>query len=323
MNLIELKQKAHIYARNKIIEKEVNNRVSENKEYLKNYVYELFNEGYFTTKYTFDGVYIITERKCFSIHKDDIHLDIDIQEIIHKNMFIIERYILKYLLFSTLKKDNFVINIKNDDHIDYLEFINEYLNRKNIYLTRDDMRRYDMIVPKFLKYVTNKLYKNRYLSKSEKVKYSSNCIIFSNINEALSYEGNKAVLFDGDLILQDKKIVSLKNIREISGTLDLSSSNLSDLGILEKIGGDVYFSGSRITSLNNLKVIDGFADLRESFVNDLGSLEEVGSHIDIRYTYINNLSKLKKVGGYFYLSDPYIIEDNLETVDFKCKDVIM
>lgn len=84
------------------------------------------------------------------------------------------------------------------------------------------------------------------------------------------------------------KYKNLKGIDVISGDVNFSEFNYSDLGDVNKITGKAVFSNSKITSLGKLETV-GSLDLRDSRVSDLGELERVKTNV-----YSNDIIKFSK-----------------------------
>jgi len=79
------------------------------------------------------------------------------------------------------------------------------------------------------------------------------------------------------------------------GNLNLSVTNITDLGELEHVGGSLR--GTKIQSLGNLKKVDIGLYLGYTPIQSLGNLEQVGDGLYLRGTQIKDLGNLKSIGG--------------------------
>jgi hypothetical protein len=84
-----------------------------------------------------------------------------------------------------------------------------------------------------------------------------------------------------NLDLKNTSIKSLGKLKRVGGSLDLSYSQIEDLGDLEEVGWDLRLKNTPIKSLGKLKRVGGSLDLSYSQIEDLGDLEEVGLSIYI------------------------------------------
>ena len=203
----------------------------------------------------------------------------------------------------------------------YIHYVVEFLEFLGMTVRESEMKNLGYKKVVFLEYVKdeykNKLFRGEYVKENEKVEYSDDVIVFTDINDAVKYKGDKICLFDGNVWFGDSNITSLGNLKEIGGSSDFrdsnvtslenleiiggdasfSGSNVTDLGNLEKIGGDAHFGRSNVTSLGNLEIIGGNAWFRGSNITDLGNLKEIGGNAWFRYGNINTLGNLEKIGG--------------------------
>jgi hypothetical protein len=101
-------------------------------------------------------------------------------------------------------------------------------------------------------------------------------------------------------------IKSLGKLKKVSGNLNLSNSQIEDLGDLEEVGGYLDLKNTPIKSLEKLKRVGRDLYLSNSQIEDLGDLEEVRWYLFLENTPIKSLGKLKKVGGSLYLSNSQI-----------------
>jgi len=115
------------------------------------------------------------------------------------------------------------------------------------------------------------------------------------------------------LDLENTPIKSLGKLKRVGGSLNLSYSQIEDLGDLEEVGEYLDLRNTPIKSLRKLKRVGRslylvgrslyFSDFQ---IEDLGDLEEVGEYLDLKNTPIKSLGKLKRVGKDLDLSDSQI-----------------
>lgn len=111
----------------------------------------------------------------------------------------------------------------------------------------------------------------------------------------LDFEGLVGV--EGDLILLQSDIKSLRDLIFVTGSLGMAQSKISDLGKLKYVGE--YFSvasTSHIRSLGNLSRVGKSVVLKNSEVTDLGDLQYVGGALNLTYTWITDFGNLQYVG---------------------------
>ena len=79
-------------------------------------------------------------------------------------------------------------------------------------------------------------------------------IVFTDLEEAVSYRGDKIVLLHGDADLRYSQITDLGQLQSIGGFADFSDSQITDLGQLQSIGGYAFFNNSQITDWSNVEI---------------------------------------------------------------------
>jgi hypothetical protein len=109
-----------------------------------------------------------------------------------------------------------------------------------------------------------------------------------------------------NLYLNNTPIKSLGKLKRVGRNLDLYYSQIEDLGDLEEVRGSLGLSNTPIKSLGKLKRLGGSLDLYYSQIEDLGDLEEVRGSLGLNNTPIKSLGKLKRVGEYLHLSNSKI-----------------
>ncbi len=185
-------------------------------------------------------------------------------------------------------------------HPKYIDYVVKFLEWSGMTVRDSEMENLGYVVPEFPDYVQNKLYKDKYIRKTETVKYSDNVKIFTDINEAVEYKGEKVCLFSGDADFECSKITDLGKLTSIGGGADFECSKITDLGKLTSIGGSADFGGSKITDLGKLTSIGGSADFGGSKLTDLGKLTSIGGSADFGDSKITDLGKLTSIGGSAY-----------------------
>ena len=233
----------------------------------------------------------------------------------------------------------------------YIHYVVEFLEFMGMNVRETEMENLGYKKVAFLEYVKDsyksKMFRGKYVKENEKLEYSDDVIVFTDINEAVKYKGDKICLFDGSADFHDSKITSLGQLKSIGGDADFhgskitslgqlksiggsvvyfSGSNITDLGQLKSIGGNVNFDYSKTTSLGNLKEIGGSASFTDSNITSLGNLEKVGDCVWFECSNITSLGNLKEIGGNADFRGSNITSlGNLETiggdVDFRDSNI--
>jgi len=119
------------------------------------------------------------------------------------------------------------------------------------------------------------------------------------------------------LDLRNTIIKSLGKLKRVGGSLNLSGSQIEDLGDLEEVRFNLYLQNTPIKSLGKLKRVGGDLNLLGSQIEDLGDLEEVRFNLYLQNTPIKSLGKLKRVGVDLNLLGSQIENlGDLEEVDY-------
>ena len=188
-----------------------------------------------------------------------------------------------------------------DIHPRYIDYVVKFLEWTGMEVRDSEMEHlgYERVVfGEWVESVEGGLYREKYKRKGAKVTYSDAVIVFTDLEEAVSYRGDKVVLLDGDADFRNSQITDLGQLQSIGGYADFRNSKITDLGQLQSIGGDADFEGSHITSLGQLKSIGRFADFRYSQVTDLGQLQSTGGSAYFRNSQVTSLDQLQSIGGY-------------------------
>jgi hypothetical protein len=180
----------------------------------------------------------------------------------------------------------------------YVDYVVKFLEFIGMKVRDSEMEHLGYIVPNFLQYVQNDLYRNRYVRNNEQIVYSDEIVIFDNLEEAVNYQGNKISCLKCNADFRYSNIEDLGKLENIGGYADFRYSRVESLRSLKEIGGNVYFRDSKIENLGSLKTIGGYANFRYSNIEDLGSLKTIGGDADFRYSKVKNLGSLKTIGGY-------------------------
>jgi hypothetical protein len=179
----------------------------------------------------------------------------------------------------------------------YVDYVVKFLEFIGMKVRDSEMEHLGYIVPNFLQYVQNDLYRNRYVRNNEQIVYSDEIVIFDNLEEAVNYQGNKISCLKCNADFERSKIKNLGSLKIISGYAYFGNSNIEDLGKLENIGGSAYFGDSNIEDLGSLKIIGDDAYFRDSKIKNLASLKIIGGNVDFERSNIKNLGSLKIIGG--------------------------
>ena len=105
---------------------------------------------------------------------------------------------------------------------------------------------------------------------------------------------------------------SLNNLKYIGNDADFSYScnSLTNLGMLEYIGGNCKLSNIKIDSLDSLKIIEGNASFENAKIKTLGNLTTIGGDADFSRAKINDTGNLKEIGGKLIVPK-YSVDDYL------------
>ena len=110
-------------------------------------------------------------------------------------------------------------------------------------------------------------------------------------------------MIGGDADFRDSKVENLGNLTTIVGYAYFSDSKVENLGNLTTIGGGAYFENSKIENLGKLTTIVGYADFDDSKVENLGNLTTIGGYADFRDSKVENLGNLTTVRGSINTND--------------------
>ena len=95
------------------------------------------------------------------------------------------------------------------------------------------------------------------------------------------------------ILIWDKPIKSLGNLRHVDGTLYLEDTSVKSLGKLESVEGSLKVKYSPLESLGELRTVGGDLRLIATDIEDFGKLEFVGGDLDIRATPLAGLQERK------------------------------
>jgi hypothetical protein len=101
------------------------------------------------------------------------------------------------------------------------------------------------------------------------------------------------VTYPYSILIWDKPIKSLGNLRHVDGTLYLEDTNIKSLGKLESVDGSLKVKYSPLESLGELRTVGGDLILIATDITDFGKLESVGGDLDIRATPLAKLQERK------------------------------
>ena len=157
---------------------------------------------------------------------------------------------------------------------------------------------------------------------------------------------NNVSKIKGDAKFHDSEMDHLGNLREIEGTVRLTSCNIKSLGKLKRIGGDFVKGWDRLQDTGDLEEIGGnveiistrnfdFTNLKRikgnfeagdtTIVRSLGSIEEIDGNL-IHAKDIEDFGNLRRIGGnadfnYAKIYEPIRIEEIGGDADFSNADI--
>jgi hypothetical protein len=95
------------------------------------------------------------------------------------------------------------------------------------------------------------------------------------------------------ILIWDKPIKSLGNLRHVDGKLYLEDTSVKSLGKLESVTSSLIVKYSPLESLGELRTVGGDLRLIATDIEDFGKLEFVGGDLDIRATPLAGLQERK------------------------------
>jgi hypothetical protein len=95
------------------------------------------------------------------------------------------------------------------------------------------------------------------------------------------------------ILIWDKPIKSLGNLRHVDGTLYLEDTSVKSLGKLESVEGSLKVKYSPLESLGELRTVGGDLRLIATDIEDFGKLEFVGGDLDLSGTPLAGLQEKK------------------------------
>ena len=111
----------------------------------------------------------------------------------------------------------------------------------------------------------------------------------------------------GDLDLSNSPIEKLPdNLTKVGGYLNLSHSQIQDLGKLESVGGHLWLYRTKIKFLNNLEYVGGSLDLDHTPIKSLGNLKYVGRNLYLKKTPLGKKYTKKQIRQIVEVNGGYI-----------------
>lgn len=105
------------------------------------------------------------------------------------------------------------------------------------------------------------------------------------LQEFLRRRGNPQYALKGDVDLSERKdIVTLGNLIEVYGDLNLRFSSIESLGDLTKVGRTLNITGTPIKSLDNVSYVGFTMAAGKSLLKSLGALKYVGDDLYLKNT---------------------------------------
>jgi len=111
--------------------------------------------------------------------------------------------------------------------------------------------------------------------------------------------------YESNIVIWDKPIKSLGNLRYVYGHVQIDESKIRSLGKLEYVTGNLKVRYSPLESLGDLRLVGGDLSLIATDVKNFGKLESVGGNLDIRGTHLAKLPEheirsMINIGGEIY-----------------------
>lgn len=101
------------------------------------------------------------------------------------------------------------------------------------------------------------------------------------------------VTYPYSILIWDRPIKSLGNLRHVDGKLYLEDTSVKSLGKLESVTDSLIVKHSPLESLGELRTVGGDLRLIATDIEDFGKLESVGGDLDIRATPLARLQERK------------------------------
>jgi hypothetical protein len=200
----------------------------------------------------------------------------------------------------TIEKDMQIKGKGNGDiSPKYIHYVVAFLEHMGMKVRESEMSHLGYKKVEFPQYCINDdLFRSEYIRNDKEEKYDyDKVIIFTDIDKAVKYKGDKICLFSGDAYFSGSSITHLGQLQSIGGNADFEDSNITDLGELQSIGGYADFRGSKITHLGKLQSIGDDADFRGSKITHLGNLQSIGGGAYFKYSNVISLGNLQSIGG--------------------------
>ena len=177
--------------------------------------------------------------------------------------------------------------------IEFIEFIDMEVGGR--YIECIGYEKIPLPFIEWVEFVEGGIFREEYKRKDAKVTYSDAVIVFTDLEEAVSYRGDKVVLLDADVDF--KQVTDLGQLSSIGGNAYFMNSQITDLGQLQSIGGLVNFENSQITDLGPLQFIGRGAHFSGSQVTDLGQLRFIMGSAGFCKSQVTDLGQLQFIGG--------------------------
>jgi len=181
-------------------------------------------------------------------------------------------------------------------HPKYINYVVKFLELSGIEVRESEMNNLGYIIPKFYNFVENKLYKNKYLRKNEKIKYKKNVNIIKEIKNEIK---GKINLFDNDLIIRANINTS---VVAISCSVYVRENATFTAPALTEVSGSVYVHKNATFTAPALTEVSGYVDVQENATFTAPALTEVSGSVDVEENATFTALALKK-SGYVYVED--------------------
>ena len=164
----------------------------------------------------------------------------------------------------TIEKD---VQIKGKGNGDispkYINYVVGFLEWSGMKVRDSEMQNLGYIVPKFYRYVENKLYKNKYLRKTEAVVYKDNVKIFTSLDELIKYSGKKICLLDTNIAIKQNADLNITGLKEVGGYVNVGENAKFTAPVLTKCGS-VYVRENAKFTAPVLKEVGYSVNVREN-----------------------------------------------------------
>jgi uncharacterized SAM-binding protein YcdF (DUF218 family) len=197
----------------------------------------------------------------------------------------------------TVEKDQQIKGKGNGNiHPKYIDYVVRFLEWSGMNVRDSEMQNLGYIVPKFCKYIKNTLYRKKYIRKNETVKYKSNIVVLTTINDVIAFHGKKKLLFDGSIDVRENAEFSAPLLSEVSGSICVRENAKFSAPLLSEVSGSIDVRENAKFSAPLLSEVSGSIYVRENAKFSAPLLSEVSGSIYVRENAKFSAPLLKKSG---------------------------